>query len=34
VKLATCGKEFEIQCCFTQWVQRLFVRFRLQMPIG
>lgn len=34
VKLTTCGKEFEIKCCFTQWVNRLFVRFRLQMPIG
>jgi hypothetical protein len=34
VKLATCGKEFEIKCCLTQWVKWLFVRFRLQMPIG
>lgn len=34
VKLATRRKEFEIKCCFTQWVKRLFVRFRLQMPIG
>jgi len=32
MKLPACGQEFEIQISFTQWVNQIFDRFRLQTP--